>query len=125
MLSVKHCSPDNCQNQTLTSDCQGKRHNPSLQRKFSDSLESRGGILYITASKACMHLLGHGNPFHEAFYALLLSKYKGHMKFCPLKKLVTSEYNYYPATMEGLRVIWLKSSQHVMLYDTEKMRHTR
>ncbi|CAI9610736.1 unnamed protein product, partial [Staurois parvus] len=56
----------------------------------SPALESSGGVLYTTASdtlhctwwwKAWMQLLGHGNPFHEALYALLLGSSEGHTKF--------------------------------------------
>uniref|UniRef100_A0A667ZGL3 Transmembrane protein 214 n=1 Tax=Myripristis murdjan TaxID=586833 RepID=A0A667ZGL3_9TELE len=57
----------------------GIRHS---REHVSTALESSGGVLYTTASdtlhcawlcKAWMQLLGHGNPFHEALYALFLS----------------------------------------------------
>ncbi len=52
------------------------------RERISTALESSGGVLYTTASNALhctwwcmawMQLLGHGNPFHEALYALFLS----------------------------------------------------
>jgi len=60
------------------------------RERVSTALESSGGVLYTTALDALhctwwcmawMQPLVHGNPFHEALYALFLCQSEGHMKF--------------------------------------------
>ena len=82
MQSDKYHSPGNRQIQTRPIDCQMEKRDCHSRECVSTALESSGGVLYTTASDALhctwrcmawMQLLGHGNPFHEALYALFLS----------------------------------------------------
>ena len=82
MQSDKYCSPGNLQTQTRPSDCQMEKRDSSLQRTRLHCSRVQWLRASLTASDtlhctcwcmAWMQLLGHGNPFHEALYALFLS----------------------------------------------------